>query len=246
MRVIVLGSGTCVPDPVRGSPGYLVEADECLLLVDAGPGVLRQAVKAGYSYKEIDAVLLTHHHPDHASDFVPLIHSLMATPGFKRGKPLFVFGSGHTTGLLKKNLELFIAKKPGFEIVYRTEQRTLLCGVEVSSVETNHADGSRAYRITEGERSVVITGDADLDDALVRFASGADLIVADSSTTSEGKMKGHMSSREAGRLAAKGGAGRLLLSHIYPFFDEKRAVSEVRESFGGEVLIAYDLMSLEL
>lgn len=246
MRVIVLGSGTCVPDPVRGSPGYLIEAGECLLLVDAGPGVLRQVVRAGYSFKWIDAVLFTHHHPDHTSDFVPLIHALMATPGFIRGKPLFVFGSDCTTGLLKNTLELFIRKHPGFEIIYRTEQKTLLCGIEVSSVHTTHAEGSRAYRITCDERSVVITGDADFDDALAGFASGADLIVADSSTTSERKMKGHMSSREAGRLAEYSGARKLVLSHLYTPFDEKRALSEVRAFYRGEVQIAYDLMSLEI
>ena len=42
MRVTILGSGTAVPSAERFPPGVLVEAGDEVVLVDAGPGVLRR------------------------------------------------------------------------------------------------------------------------------------------------------------------------------------------------------------
>jgi len=72
MKIIVLGSGTCVPSIERSSPGYLVETDERLFLVDCGSGSLRRVVKAGRDFRDVDAILITHAHPDHV---LSLIHT---------------------------------------------------------------------------------------------------------------------------------------------------------------------------
>ena len=46
IRLMILGSGTAIPSPRRGSPGLLLRTDEVTLLVDCGPGSLRAAAAA--------------------------------------------------------------------------------------------------------------------------------------------------------------------------------------------------------
>ncbi|HHN65197.1 MAG TPA: ribonuclease Z, partial [Nitrospirae bacterium] len=80
MQLLILGSGTCVPSLQRNAPGYLLELEGMRVLVDCGSGILLQLERAGRSYRDIDAVFITHSHPDHISDLMPLIHALIATP----------------------------------------------------------------------------------------------------------------------------------------------------------------------
>ena len=64
MKVTILGSGTAVPVPDRFPSGVLVVAEDEVILVDLGPGVLRQLAKVGYGPDRVTAVLLTHYHTD--------------------------------------------------------------------------------------------------------------------------------------------------------------------------------------
>jgi ribonuclease BN (tRNA processing enzyme) len=68
MKLIVLGSGTGVPSLVRNAPGYFTEALGQELLLDCGSGTLLQMERVGKRYHTLDAVLMTHTHPDHIGD----------------------------------------------------------------------------------------------------------------------------------------------------------------------------------
>ena len=70
MKLIVLGSGTCVPSLKRSAPAYYLEAEGKQILIDCGGGTLLQLEKIGKSYKDIDAVFITHTHPDHIADLM--------------------------------------------------------------------------------------------------------------------------------------------------------------------------------
>lgn len=105
MKLIVLGSGTCVPSLKRNAPGYYLEAAGLQILVDCGSGTLLQLERAKKSYKDIDAVFITHTHPDHISDLISLIHANRATPNYKREKDLRIVGPEG----LKKFYDRYIA-----------------------------------------------------------------------------------------------------------------------------------------
>ena len=73
MELIILGSGTGVPSLTRGSPAFLVKAENQSILLDGGSGTLVRMLQAGVTYKDVDAILYTHIHPDHVAELVPLI-----------------------------------------------------------------------------------------------------------------------------------------------------------------------------
>ncbi len=248
MKLIVLGSGTCVPSLKRNSPGYYLEAGETRLLVDCGSGTLLQLERAGRSYKDVDAVLITHLHPDHFADLMPLIHALRATPGFLRKKALTITGPKG----LRQYYDLAIASILGepreFSVnVEEMEDRLVLGPFVITSMSTVHSDNSIAYRFEEGAGAIVYTGDAAYDDGIVELSRAADLLVIDASFPESMKVKGHLSSKECGLVAKKAGVKRLLLSHLYPVdVSDQERLNECREVFEGDVSLAEDLMEIDI
>ena len=89
-----------------------------------------------------------------------------------------------------------------------------------------------------GSRSLVYSGDTDVSDSLVALARGADLLVLEAANPF--KVPGHLTPGEAGRLAARAGARRLLLTHFYPPCDAVDVVALAAQEFAGEIIRAED------
>jgi ribonuclease BN (tRNA processing enzyme) len=248
MKLIVLGSGTCVPSLKRSAPAYYLEAEGRRVLVDCGSGTLLQLEKANRSYKDIDAVFVTHTHPDHVSALSPLVHALLATPLFSRGKDLFLIGPGGFKKFYEKCIGSMMGKPKTFSIqIFELEDKMDYPPFNVFAVKTVHSESSIAYRFEYRDKSVVITGDADYDQRIVEFSRNTDLLIADCSFPESMKGRGHMTPKECGMIAGRAGVRKLLLSHLYSVDipDEER-IKECREVFDGDVSIAEDLLEINL
>jgi ribonuclease BN (tRNA processing enzyme) len=248
MKLVVLGSGTCVPSLKRNAPGYYLEADECRILVDCGSGTLLQLEKAGRSYKDIDAVFITHRHPDHFADLIPLIHALLATPKFKREKALFIIGPKEFLEYYHKTASPIFSRLRDFSIqlIEAYDKLDFSC-FHIFTTKTIHSKGSIAYRFEYNGKSIVFTGDADYDPGIIGLAQHADLLIADCSFPHSQKAKGHLSARECGLVAQKAEVKRLLLSHLYPAdTPDSERIKEAREVFKGDIILAEDLMEINL
>jgi ribonuclease BN (tRNA processing enzyme) len=74
MRLTVLGACGAWPDAGQACSGYLVEHDGFRLLLDLGYATVpRLLQRAGAD--SIDAVFITHGHPDHCADLNPLLRA---------------------------------------------------------------------------------------------------------------------------------------------------------------------------
>lgn len=76
MEVIILGSGTLVPIPEKSCSSVLIKSEKTCLLIDIGPGTLRQITKTGLSCTMIDYILLSHFHPDHTADVIYFLFTI--------------------------------------------------------------------------------------------------------------------------------------------------------------------------
>ncbi len=249
LALTVLGSGAGVPLPDRACAGYWVQAPGFSALVDCGSGTLRRLVEHGGDYRALDAVFITHVHSDHVGELPLLVHALRATPGYRHVRPLHLFGppgfpaffDAHVGALAPtKALDLRVAEAAARQVVH---------GVEVRSAPTVHSPRlpSRAYRFSHAGRAAVLTGDAELDPALVDFARGADLLIADCSFPDALKIPGHMAGSECGRLAREAGVGQLVLSHLYPLeARHETRLAEARAAGAGHVVLAHDGLRLAL
>jgi ribonuclease BN (tRNA processing enzyme) len=248
IKLTVLGSGTCVPSLKRNAPGYLLEAGGLQALVDCGSGTLLQLEKAGRSYKEIDAVFITHRHPDHFADLIPLVQALLATPNYKREKDLFIIAPEGFREYYNMTVESLLSGAAlDFVRIVEIYNNLDLASFQISTVKTVHSEDSIAYRFEHNGKVIVFTGDADYDQGVIDLSKNTDLLIIDCSFPDGMKVKGHLCARECGLIAEKAGAKKLLLSHIYPADSpDIERVIESGNAFGGEIILAEDLMELEV
>ncbi len=248
MKLIILGSGTCVPSLKRNAPGYYLEADGCRILIDCGSGTLLQLEKAGRSYRDIDAVFITHKHPDHFADLMPLVHALLATPNLNRKSDLYIFSPKGFMEYYEASVASVLGHPKEFAVRNMEIQDKFDYGpFNIITAKTIHSRDSIAYRFECGGKSVVFTGDADYDQGVIALAQNTDLLIADCSFPDAVKAKGHLSAKECGMVAAKAGAKKLVLSHLYPADSPDTDRSrESGENFHGEIVLAEDLMTINI
>ncbi|MHB8070248.1 MAG: MBL fold metallo-hydrolase [Desulfobaccales bacterium] len=251
MELIIVGSGTGVPSLRRGSPGYGVRAAGRLVFLDLGPGVLRAMLRYGLDFSEIDVLALTHFHPDHVGDLVPFLFATRYALGYTRREPFHLLAArgfkefyGHLQGAFGQ----WVEPPPGLlqlqELDPAAPEEVVLGEVVVKSAAANHTDASLAYRVEAEGRSLVYSGDTDESDSLVELARGADLLVLECANPF--KVPGHLTPPEAGRLAAKAGVPRLVLSHFYPPCDAVDVAALAAAEFKGEIIRAEDGMRIVL
>lgn len=197
-RVVLLGTGTPVPDPERSGPATAIVVDNSAYLVDFGPGVVRRA-KAAVLDRHIAALdpgnlkvaFVTHLHSDHTAGYSDLIFT-----GWTAGRstPLDVYGP---TGLRSMTEHLLQAYRIDIETRTSSEgdQRSNPDGWKVNSHEiksgviyqdanvtvtafpTKHALESYGYRFDTPDRSIVISGDTSPTEETINACHGCDVLI---------------------------------------------------------------------
>jgi ribonuclease BN (tRNA processing enzyme) len=249
VELIVVGSGTGVPSRRRGSPALALKAAGRLLVLDLGSGTLRALLAHGLDFSAIDVLALTHLHPDHVGDLIPFLFATRYSLGYTRTEPFLLLAARGFARFHQRLQEAFsdwVAPPPGLmdlrELAPDGPDEVRQEGLVIRSAPTNHTEGSLAFRVEAEGRSLVYSGDTAESDSLVELARGADLLVLEAANPF--KVPGHLTPPEAGRLAARAGVPRLLLTHFYPPCDEVDVVALAAREFSGEVRRAEDGLRL--
>lgn len=249
MKLTVLGAGTCVPYPGLSPSGYLVQIGTQSILMDAGPGTITRLAAQGLSYKELDFVLISHLHPDHVLDLFTLLQANNATPGWTRRQKLTLLGCPGIESFLRRQFRLLDGTEPEnylLEIHELGAQPLSFDGWSLTAAPSHHTPVSQAYRISDGKKSLVYSGDVSNPLALVELARQADLFVCECSLPQEWNSPDHLGPAQVGALAEKAGVHKLLITHRYPPALEIDLEAEVRKFYHGETALAVDGWSIVL
>jgi ribonuclease BN (tRNA processing enzyme) len=247
MEMIVLGSGTSVPHPARGSAGYLVHGCGRTILVDAGPGTLQKLAALAVSLAEPDAAVFTHLHLDHTADLAPLLFALR-NPGIGRTRTLTLLGAPGFRDFYARLRRMYGAWVEPLDYPLEIEEidarPVSLGGFTLRAFPVSHTPQSVAYRVEDpaAGKTVAFSGDTDRCEGLVEAARDADLAVFECSFPDGRKVEGHLTPGEAGEIASRSGAKRLLLTHFYPECDGEDLLGQCRKHYAGEIRLAEDLL----
>jgi ribonuclease BN (tRNA processing enzyme) len=249
-QLIVIGSGTGVPSLRRGSPGLVFVSGTSTVLIDSGSGTLRRILEVGITYRDIDLLLYTHIHPDHVIDLVPLLFAskygdaprdkdliCLGGPGFRRyfNKLKRTYGSWIESTAYRLSVKELISRPLRFR------------HMKIRSKPMAHMPESIGYRVElESGKSIAVSGDTDYCENLIDLASGVDLLVLECSFPDEKKVEGHLTPTLAGSIASESRSKKLLLTHLYPICDQFDMLQACRRVFQGEVILAEDLMRIDL
>jgi ribonuclease BN (tRNA processing enzyme) len=88
MEFWALGTGSGMPSASLDCSSILVRSEDHTFLFDAGEGVTKSLISMGMAPNELDAVLITHLHPDHVSGIFMLVQMLYLGG---RKKPLSLY-----------------------------------------------------------------------------------------------------------------------------------------------------------
>jgi ribonuclease BN (tRNA processing enzyme) len=197
-KVVLLGTGTPVPDPDRSGPATAIVVGDSAYLVDFGPGVVRRAEAAvldrGITQLEpgnLNVAFVTHLHSDHTAGYSDLIFT-----GWTSGRstPLEVYGPAGLNSMTEHILQAY-----RIDIETRTNpegnQRAIADGwkvnaheikpgviykdanVTVTAFATKHAMQSYGYRFDTPDRSIVISGDTNPTEETIKACNGCDVLV---------------------------------------------------------------------
>lgn len=252
--VTILGSGTCVPSLKRSSCSVFIQTGTSRLLFDSGPGTMRRLMEADTTIFDLNYIFYSHFHPDHTGELVPLIFATKYPDVDRRQTPLtIVAGRGFADFFsgLKAVYGKWIELAPGvlkiLELDNTSRDSCRFSGFTVNSIPVEHNKESVAYRVTSaGGHSIVYTGDTDYSENLIELAKNADLLICESALPDSMQVKGHLTPSLAGEIAARAGVGKLVLTHFYPECDQFDIEQECRKTYSGPLILAEDLMRIEV
>lgn len=244
VRLSVIGCSGSYPGPTAAASCYLVEAEQegrtWRILLDLGSGALGP-LHDHVDPLNVDAVFLSHLHPDHCSDMTGYYVMRKYHPSGPQPR-IPVYGPHGTAGRLAQAYGL--PKQPGmseeFDFFEYDDQPIRLGPLRVEVARVTHPIPAFAVKVTAGNAALVYSGDTGPCLALVELAKGADLLLAEASflegaDNPEGM---HLTGRQAGQAAAESRAGRLVLTHIPPWYDTQLAQGEARQVFHGRIDVA--------
>jgi ribonuclease BN (tRNA processing enzyme) len=242
MKLTVIGCSGSAPGPGTAASCYLVEADGYRLLLDLGSGALT-ALQRVLPVDQIDAIFLSHLHPDHCVDMASLAvilrYGLPGRDDPSLRPPIPVIGPAGTAEHL---LDVYYPGSPPsaftglFEFLEPDAHQ--LGPFAVRTVPVRHPVPAYAVRVEAGGRSLVYSGDTAACSALVELARGVDVLLCEAAWAgSPPPVPGiHLSGREAGEHAAQAEVGRLLITHVPAWESVDAAVAGARATYSGAVL----------
>ena len=254
-RVIVLGSCGAWPEAGRACSGYLLEHDDFRVVLDLGYGTLPRLLSIlGSSVAEgLDAVIVTHKHPDHMVD----LHGLFRARWFGRrdapALPLYA-----PPGVLEQVAGL--EEDDSFAVGKVFEWHRLPADVldlgpfRLHSVDLPHFVANVGIRLSSPTLTVAYTGDTGPCPALADLGRDADLYIVEATDrdqradTPPGPVgqRMHLSGRDAGEAAVAARARRLLLTHFWPDNDREKTRAAAAAVFVDEIILADEGLEIAL
>lgn len=235
MRLTVLGTAAGgVPRPGGAGSGYLVQEGSASLLLDCGNGVLGNLARH-LPPQRIDALYVSHLHPDHFSDLYPLLLQrtrfgplrVYAPQGARRRFDAWFELLSSNAGVYRSQLDL---KE------YDAGDEIKVGPLRIAPALVEHNVPSFACQVTTGRKTLAYSSDTRQCDALVQVARDARLFLCEA-TLQDGvgdaefhrrQLAAHMTARQAGEVAAKAGAHALMLTHLMYYLDPEQSIRQAQ------------------
>ncbi len=282
MELTLLGTGTPHPNPLRAGPSQHVQIGDSSILVDCGSGAGRRMVEVGKHPVELDYIFITHMHSDHTID---LAHLLISGWIANRPKPYTIVGPPQTQEFVNRLIHAYefdiklrrLHDRVGDEVmtpnVIEVNDGDMVTGTDwqatVVEVDHGYVKPALGFVFEQDKAKMVISGDTAPCDAIIKAATGADLLVheltqgrpaneANYMVDPQGNQlqtqpeirnriaDSHTAPDQLGLLAQEAGVPRLVVSHLPVNFDESWATGVNTSTYKGNFKVGHDLLQLTI
>jgi phosphoribosyl 1,2-cyclic phosphodiesterase len=219
MKVTFLGTAGgrfAVITQSRASGGILIEMDGEMIHVDPGPGALVQAHTRGVDLRKLTGIVISHSHPDHATDAGIVLEAMTFATKKKRGvvvgNEYLMRGTndGHYIPIYSRYhldlVEKYYTLKPG--------QSASVGKVGITATRTKHRDSKAVGFVFDGSKRIGYTSDTEYFPGISEQFRECDLLIINCLRPRNDDWPEHMNAAEAEKLIAGARPGMAVLTHI--------------------------------
>ena len=250
LRFAFLGTSAALPSAHRDTTSVLFDAPGSTVLVDCGGSPVQRLRRLGVDPCALTRVLITHLHADHAYGLPSLVQGLVL---LGRREPLEIRCCPEHVAPLRALLEIFglIGREDHFAVTLAPMPPVLGAGgaggLALRMVPNDHGRmPNYALRLEWAGRAVVYSSDTRPSEAVTDLARGSQTLIHEATVPERdiGRSGTHSSAADAGRVAARAGVDRLILTHVAAEYHDALPdlVEEARREFAGPVEVARELV----
>jgi ribonuclease BN (tRNA processing enzyme) len=223
-----------------------VEHEGFQVLIDPGYATLPQLLRR-QAAEDVDAVLVSHGHPDHCADLNPLLRARALGENRPAALPVYAL-PGALTAVLALDGRMLDGSYTCHEI---SVGRPFEVGpFRVDTWALPHFVPNAGLRLAAGGCVLAYPGDTGPSPDIVALAQDADLLLAEA-TFGEHVLPASnapflSTARQAGEHAARAGVARLMLTHLWPGSDPNTALTVAGHAYAGALGIALPGVVVEL
>ena len=253
MRLTVLGSSGTYDTPGRPSSGYLLQHESTKIWIDAGPGTF-PALQSVTDFVAIDAIVISHVHPDHCTDLFGYYHAVRYGPRPRNGVPLYCPAGvperleAFLTGHVAPEKDHYMRDIFDFRVV--GEDDTAQIGeISLRFAIADHPPPTIACRAEADGRVFAYSADTGPGGDWQELVRDAGLFLCEAGFQGDAADKPwphHLTAGEAGEIAKRANVRRVMITHLWPPLDPKRSVLEAEAAFGREVELAVPGLTVKI
>jgi len=248
-RITVLGTSASIPSKKRDNPSFILQHKSETFLIDCPGSPAHKLLQAGFDFKKIKNVIVTHHHPDHIYG-VPVLLMNLWLLGRRGAFP--IYGPQKTLQVIQGMMDLYESNTwPDFlhldlhEIPLVPDAPLVSDRVlSITASPVAHVVPAIGLRITNLQTGKVLayTGDTMRDPRVVHLARDADILIHEAT----GEYFGHSTGADAARDALEANAKQLVLIHYTSLRGDPEAIlEEAKTIFAGPAELAEDFKVYE-
>jgi ribonuclease Z len=237
LRMTLLGVGTAVPDQDRENTHMVWESPDGLLLIDAGGSTYQRLLRANLDPLQLRGIFLTHSHADHING-LPVLLFQLALMNYRETLP--IYANRPTLELARRvvtafELESLQVPIDWIEVAGGQEVPISDPAYRLRTAATVHSRPCLALRFEDlaSGRALVYSADTEPCEAVQDLAQGTALLIHEATTPEP--FAGHTTPRQAGQIAARARAERLVLVHFSPRWTMSAALAIEEVRAGGFV-----------
>ncbi len=250
LTLTVLGGSAAWPNPGQGCSAYLVQDGTTSVLLDCGPNTLLE-LRKHVDYATLDAIVISHCHSDHILDLVPYRYGLIYGPGNSKMRiPVWLPPGGRERMDMLGNAfdgqgepqESFW--DPAFDLQeYDPDAGLTIGNLRIAFALTQHYVPCYAMRVEGSDsRTLFYSSDTGSIHPLMKAVEGVEVVIAEATLDQQDDrpedVRGHMTPKDAGRLASAAGAHTLIVTHLWSERPDDIVERTAAEHFSGRILIA--------
>lgn len=241
-NLTLLGTGTCQIEFERRASSVLLELEGTYIVFDCGHGVVQRLLECGIRHSQVQHVVLSHFHPDHVSDLIPLLQAGAWSRHDPRHSDIHIYGPQGVRQLVDGFIDIFkrsAFEQPSYKVIVQelAAGPYTIDGQRFEAVSLPPA-GNHGLRFSYHGKTYALTGDSFFHDEELAFLKDVDLAVIDS---------GHITDEEIVALAVGAQTRLIVCSHLYREIEASKLQREAeQQGYTGTIITGRDLMTFVL